>query len=224
MKAGSGDVGGLTLTQEAQPTGTTTLFEAYVTPNFGNQKARLTLSGAGTVPGGNPGNGWWTITLPRPVRSWTMQWDNALQRVTFRVYASSNWTGTPAMSMVGTPVMTAGNRLLGLNIGARLTSEYLQHKVVIGSVALDAGSGFVAFSTGNQTFDAALTGAGGYNNYHGLTGTLADFTLRGTTQFDSFATTSDSYRMFISGIQGPQGSGGSGGGSPKIAGWTQIDP
>jgi len=206
----------MTLVQGTQPVGATTLFSAIGTFNWGNQKARLEASDPGVpasygipantsvVQGGNPGNGWWDGD-PRVERSWEVIWNNTSGAVTFNVYSTNDWTGTAAMSMVSamstivptkqTPVITAGMAFVGLNIGARLTSDTMS--VTLGNVQFNDGSGFVSVPTA----DATYSGNAWFNNYHALSGTLGDFTLRGTTIFPAGTTTGDSMRFFVTGIQ-----------------------
>ena len=134
-----------------------------------------------------------------------MLWNNSSGVVTFNVFSTNDWTGAAAMSMVSvmstivpttqTPVFTAGNVLVGLDIGARLTGT--DKSVTLGNVQFDNGSGFVAVSTANATY----SGNAWFNNYHALNGTLGDFTLRGTTIFPTGTTTGDSMRFFVNGIQ-----------------------
>lgn len=182
---------GLSLVQQAQPDGTTSLFNAVATLNFGNQKSRLEAAGQTTVQGGNPGNGWFNNQL----RSWEVLWNNSTGTVTFNVFASSDWTGGAAMSTTRTPVFTAGYTLVGLDIGARLTST--DQSVTLSDVAFNDGNGFVAVSTANATY----SGNQFFNNYHGFAGTLGNFTLRGKAIFPTGSVTSDSMRFFINGRQ-----------------------
>ena len=189
----------MTLTPASFPGGTTTsLFNAIGTFNFGNQKARLEAAGQSTVQGGNPGNGWWGPNDGSGglERSWEVIWNNTSNTVTFNVYASNDFTGLPAMTMTQTPTFTAGNTLVGLDIGARLTSA--SHAVTIADVEFDDGGGFVAVASANGSY----TGNANFNNYHALGGTLGDFTLRGTAQFTSGTVTSDGMRWFVNARQG----------------------
>ena len=191
----------LTLTQATQPAGTLSLFNAVGTFNQGNQKARLEAAGQTTVQGGNPGNGWWGDGTPTtagttPVRSWDVAWNDTTKTVTFQVYTSSDWTGTAAMSMTRTPVLTAGNTLVGLDIGARLAVA--GSSVTLNNVQFNDGSGFVDVNTAEATY----SGNAFFNNYHSLVGTLGDFTLRGTTLFPTGTTTGDSMRFFVDARQG----------------------
>lgn len=191
----------MVLVQGAQPVGTTSLFNAVGTFNFGNQKARLEAAGQTTVQGGNPGNGWWgdgspTTTGTGPVRSWEVIWNNTTTTVSFNVYASSDWSGMAAMTMSRTPVFTAGNVLLGLDIGARLGST--AQSVKLDNVQFNGGSGFVDVNTAEATY----SGNAFFNNYHAIVGTLGNFTLRGTTLFPTGTTTGDSMRFFVNGRQG----------------------
>ncbi len=187
---------GLVLVQATQPAGTSSLFNAVGTFNFGNNKARLEAAGQTTQQGGNPGNGWWGDGSPTtpgttPVRSWEVIWNNSTGVVDFKVYASSDWTGSAAMSMSRTPVLTPGNTIRGLDIGARLTNT--NQSVTLNDVQFNDGSGFVSVSTANATY----SGNAFFNNYHELVGTLGSFTLRGTALFPTGTTTSDSMRFFI---------------------------
>lgn len=191
----------LTLVQGTQPAGTTSAFNAIGTFNLGNQKARLEAAGQTTVQGGNPGNGWWGDGTPAtagtgPVRSWEVGWNNATKTVTFNVFASSDWTGNAAMSMTRTPVLTAGNTLVGLDIGARLTST--AQSVKLDNVQFNNGSGFVDVNTAEATY----SGNANFNNYHSLSGTLGNFTLRGTALFPTGSVTSDGMRFFVNARQG----------------------
>lgn len=187
----------LSLVQSTRPAiGTSSLFNAIGTANFGNQKARLEAAGQTTQQGGNPGNGWFNNQL----RSWIVTCDNDTNTVSFEVFASSDWTGSAAMSMTRTPTFTGTNVLLGLDIGARLSVT--GSSVTLGDVQFDDGNdgGFVGVSTANATYNTNAF----HNNYHALTGTLGDFALRGTAIFPTGSTTGDSMRFFINGIQGPQ--------------------
>lgn len=189
----------LTLTQATQPAGTTSLFNAIVTFNFGNQKARLEAAGLTTVQGGNPGNGWWGPNdgSGGQVRSWEVLWNNATSTVTFQVYASNDHSGAPAMTMSQTPTLAPGNTLLGLDIGARLGVE--PSGVVLANVQFDGGSGFVPVPTANGAYSYSPSW---FNNYHALGGQLGDFALRGTAQFTAGTTTGDGMRFFVNGRQG----------------------
>lgn len=193
----------LTLIQATQPVGTSSFFNAVGTFNFGNQKARLEAAGQTTVQGGNPGNGWWgdgTPTTPgsTPVRSWEVLWNNTTGEVTFKVYASSDWTGVAAMTMTRTPVLSVGNNFIGMDIGARLTDSSMSVK--LDNIQFDDGSGFVDIDTAEATY----SGNAFFNNYHAFAnGPLTDFTLRGTALFPTGTTTGDSMRFFINGRQGP---------------------
>jgi hypothetical protein len=188
----------MTLTQASTPTGTTSLFQAVGTFNFGNNKARLEAAGLTTVQGGNPGNGWWGPIDGSGglVRSWEVAWNNATSTVTFRLYASSDHTGAPAMTMTQTPALTVGNTLVGLDIGARLGQN--PSGVTLANVQFDGGTGFVGVPTANASYTFSPSFL---NNYHALGGTLRDFTLRGTAQFTAGAATGDSMRFFVNGRQ-----------------------
>ncbi len=186
--------GALTLTQATQPAGTTSLFNAVGTFNLGNNKSRLEAAGQTTLQGGNPGNGWFNNTE----RSWLLSWNNTTGTVSFNLFSTTDWTGAPAnIVLTQTPVLTAGNALLGLDIGARLTSS--SQSVTIGSVQFDSGGGFVNVPTANATY----SGNAFFNNYHSLVGTLGDFTIRGTAIFPTGTTTGDSMRFFVNGRQRP---------------------
>jgi hypothetical protein len=177
--------------QSALPAGSTTLFNAVGTVNNGNQKARLEASGQTTVQGGNPGNGW----LTRVERSWEVIWGNSTGTVTFNVFGSNDWTGTPAMTMSQTPTFAPGYVLEGLDIGARLAVT--GSSVTIAKVMFNDGTGFVDVPTADATYNTNAF----FNNYYQLNGTLGDFTLRGTTVFPTGTTTGDSMRFFVSGFQ-----------------------
>jgi hypothetical protein len=195
----------LSLVETAQPVGTTSLATAIGTFNVGNQKARLEAAGQSTVQGGNPGNGWWgdgtpTTTGTTPVRSWEVNWNNAAGTVTFLVYSSSDWSGTPAMSMTQTPVLTAGNTIVGLNIGGRTTST--AQSVKIDNVMFDGDGGTASYVDVNTAEDT-YTGNFTHNDFHAvLGGPLGDFSLRGTTLFPTGTTTGDSMRFFVDIRQG----------------------
>jgi hypothetical protein len=178
------------------PVGTTEVFAAIGTYNNGNQKARLEANGQTTVQGGNPGNGWYGGT-PRPVRSWEVDWNNSTGSVTFLVYASSDWTGTAAMTMTQTPVLDAGKSLVALDIGARLAVN--PSSVKLDNFGFDGnGSGFVS-GPSSMTYDDPPTIW--EHNYFELQGT-GDFKLRGTAQFLTGTTTGDSMRFFVNGREG----------------------
>ena len=100
------------------------------------------------------------------------------------------------MSMTRTPVLTAGNTLVGLDIGARLAVA--GSSVTLNNVQFNDGSGFVDVNTAEATY----SGNAFFNNYHSLVGTLGDFTLRGTTLFPTGTTTGDSMRFFVDARQG----------------------
>ncbi|MCW5766369.1 MAG: hypothetical protein KIT68_10390 [Phycisphaeraceae bacterium] len=187
----------MSLAQGSAPSGSSSLFNAVGTFNFGNQKARLEAAGQTTLQGGNPGNGWWGPNTGTGglERSWEVIWNNTLGTVTFNLYASNDFSGLPAMTMTQTPVFTAGYTLVGLDIGARLTNASMG--VTISGVEFNDGSGFVSVGTAN----ASYSGNAFFNNYHAINGTLGSFTLRGITQFTSGTTTGDSMRFFVNGIQ-----------------------
>lgn len=187
----------LTLTQVAMPSNSTSLFNAIGTFNYGNIKSRLEASGQTTLQGGNPGNGWWGSNAGTggPLRSWEVLWNNTTGTVIFNVYANSDFTGL-AMTMTQTPVLAAGSTLVGLDIGARLTSSSMG--VTLGNVEFDGGSGFTSVATAN----ASYSGNAYYSNYHALSGAPGNFTLRGTAQFTAGTTTGDSMRWFVNGRQG----------------------
>jgi MYXO-CTERM domain-containing protein len=187
----------LTLTQDTMPAGSGSLFNAVGTFNYGNIKSRLEASGQTTVQGGNPGNGWWGSNTGTggALRSWEVLWNNTTGTVTFNIYANSDFTGL-AMTMSQTPVLAAGSTLIGLDIGARLTSSGMG--VTLGNVEFDGGSGFASIPTAN----ASYSGNAYFSNYHALSGPLGSFTLRGTAQFTSGTTTGDSMRWFVNGRQG----------------------
>lgn len=187
----------LVLTQAAMPAGTSSLFNAVGTFNYGNNKARLEAAGVSTLQGGNPGNGWWGSNTGSGglQRSWEVIWDNTAGTITFNVYANSDYTGL-AMSMTQSPAFTAGYTLVGLDIGARLTTDTMG--VTLSGVEFNGGSGFTSVPTAN----ASYAGNAFFNNYHSLDGTLGDFTLRGVAQFTAGTTTGDSMRWFINARQG----------------------
>lgn len=196
----------LMLTETALPAGTTSLFNAVGTFNFGNSKARLEAAGQTTVQGGNPGNGWWgdgspTTAGTTPVRSWDVSWNNTTGVVTFNVYASADWTGATAMSMTQTPVFSSGNTLVGLGIGARLTST--AQSVTLDNIQFDGDGAGVGSWVDVDTAEATYSGNLFVSDYHGLlNGPLSDFVLRGTTIFPTGTTTGDSMRFFVDAQQG----------------------
>jgi hypothetical protein len=187
----------LTLTHATQPAGTSSLFNAVGTFNYGNNKARLEAAGQASLQGGNPGNGWWGANDGSGglERSWEVTWNNATGTITFNLYATDDWTGSAAMSMSRTPTFTSGYTMAGLDIGARLTSSSMG--VTLANVQFDGGGGFVSVPTA----DASYSGDGFFNNYHALGGTLGDFRLRGIAQFTSGTTSGDSMRFFVNARQ-----------------------
>lgn len=179
-------------------TTTTSAFNAIGTFNFGNQKARLTTPGQADVLGGNPGNGWWGANdgSGGVKRSWEVVWDNTTGIVTFNVFANSDYTGL-AMTMSQAPIISAGNALVGLDIGANMSGT-AGRSFEYSNVEFNGGSGFVAVPGANALYD----GVGNTNNYFVLNGTPGSFTLRGNAQFLSGTVTSDGMRFFINGRQG----------------------
>ena len=180
----------ITLTQASYPSGTTSLFTAVGTFNFGNQKARLEADT--TQQGGNPGNGWWgpadgTGGLQR---SWEVIWNNTASSVTFNVYENNDYTNL-AMTMTRTATLNVGNTLVGLDIGSRLGSSTFGF--TYSNVEFNDGGGFVSVPAAN----ASYSGNQFFNNYFALNGTLGDFTLRGQAQFTSGTSTGDSMRFFV---------------------------
>jgi len=190
---------GMTLTSAPFPASpaSTSAFNAIGTFNFGNQKARLEAAGQSTLQGGNPGNGWWGPNTGTGglQRSWEVIWNNTAGTVTFNVYANNDYTSL-AMTMTQTPTFVAGNTLVGLDIGSRLSST--AHGFTYANVEFNGGNGFVAVPAAN----ASYSGNANYNNYFKLNGALNDFTLRGQAQFTSGTVTSDGMRFFINGRQG----------------------
>lgn len=184
----------LMLVQSAYPTGTTSLFNVIGTFNYGNNKARLEAAGQTTLQGGNPGNGWWSNSV---VRSWEVLWNNTTGTVTFKAYSTNDWTGSAAMTMTQTPVFTSGYGLVGLDIGARMSIN--PSALVLSDIEFNDGSGFTGVPTANATYNYSSSF---YNNYHALSGTLGDFTLRGKAQFTQGTTTGDSMRFFVNARQG----------------------
>lgn len=182
----------LVLDQQPQPSNN--YFSAIGTFNVGNAKARLEASGRTPVSGGNPGNNWYGGD-PRPVRSWEVLWDNNDQLVTFNVFSSSDWTGTPAMTMAQNAILNPGASVIGINFAARTAS--LDQSVSIQDVQLNTGSGFTNLTTANALF----TGDAFQTRYHRIDGTLTDFALRGTVQFPTGTTTGDSMRFQVSAVQ-----------------------
>lgn len=169
--------------------------------NSGNPKARPDSAGRITEESGHPGSGGGDDGSPSyngtsPIRSWEVKWNNTTGTVNFLVYSTDNWTGTAAMSMTQTPTLTSGNVLRGLSIGARLTSSL--QSVTLNNVQFDSGSGFVDVNTAQATYSGNST----FSNYHALTGTLGNFTIRGTTMFQTGLTSGDSMRFFVDGQQG----------------------
>jgi hypothetical protein len=194
-----GSAHALTLVSTAFPASpaSTSAFNAVGTFNFGNQKARLSAAGFTDLQGGNPDNGWWGPNTGTGglQRSWEVIWNNTTGTVTFNVYANNDYTGL-AMTMSRTPVLTPGNALVGLDIGANMggvAGRNFQYT----NVEFDNGGGFVSVPGAN----AAYNGVPNTNNYFALNGTLTSFTLRGQAQFTSGTVTSDAMRFFINGRQ-----------------------
>lgn len=189
----------LTLTSAAFPASpaSSSAFNAIGTFNYGNQKARLTSPGYSDVQGGNPGNGWWGANdgSGGPQRSWEVIWNNSTGTVTFNVYTNNDYTGL-AMTMTQTSVITAGNTLIGLDIGANM-SGVAGRSFQYTNVEFNSGGGFVSVPGANVLYN----GVPNTNNYFALTGTIGDFTLRGQAQFLSGSVTSDGMRFFINGRQ-----------------------
>lgn len=180
----------------SKPAGHTSLFNAVGTFNFGNNKARLEAAGQTTVQGGNPANGWYDGN-PRPTRAWEVAWDNSTGTVTFKVYASSDFSnlGSPAMTMTRVPVFTAGYVLKGLSIGTRTTSDTMSVK--LSDVQFSDGGPWADVDTAEGTFSGnAFT-----EFYHAFNGTMGNWTLRGKTQFPTGTTTGDSMRWYVQGVQ-----------------------
>lgn len=188
------------LVKATSPSGTSSAFNAIATFNYGNQKARLEAVGQTTVQGGNPGNGWWGAGDGSGglLRSWEVIWNSSTGSVTFHVYSGSDYTGL-AMTMSSTPSFAPGETLVGLDIGARLSSA--TQGVTLGNVEFNGGSGFVSVPTAN----ASYSGDAWFNNYHALIGAPTSFTLRGTAQFTAGSVTSDGMRWFVNARQGVAG-------------------
>lgn len=182
-----------TLSTSTIPTSGTTLFNAYGPYNAGNHKARLEAPGRSTVPGGNPGNHWYANPNRR---SWQVDWVQSTGVVTFRVWSSSDYSGSPAMTMTQTPVMTVGKVLSGLSVGAR-TSTTAQ-SIRLEGVEFDSGGGFVSVPSAN----GIVTGNTLMSTYFTFDGNRGNFSLRGIASMPTGTSTSDSaMRFFVTGVQ-----------------------
>jgi hypothetical protein len=135
------------------PPASTSAFNAVGTFNFGNQKARLSAAGQSDLQGGNPGNGWWgpNTGTGGPQRSWDVIWNNTAGTVSFNVYANNDYTGL-TMTMTQTPILTPGNTLVGLDIGANMggvSGRSFQYT----NVEFNDGSGFVSVPGANALYN-----------------------------------------------------------------------
>lgn len=188
----------------ALPPGSVNLWNAIGSSNNGNNKAYIDGAGVPRVNGGNPGNGWWTN--PSTARSWTAAWNNTAGTVTFRVFSTTDYTGPAAMTMVSTPVLTPGNGIVGINFVANMQNNSSgTWSIAFSGIEFDDGSGFVAVSTANGSYSALSGVTNRVNNYHNLTGTPGDFTIRGVTQMNwgtGAAVTSERLRFEVTAIQG----------------------
>ena len=175
------------------PISGTNLFTAYGPYNAGNQKARLEAAGQATLPGGNPGNHWYANPNRR---SWQVDWVQSTGVVTFRVWSSSDYSGSPAMTMTQTPVMTVGKVLSGLSIGAR-TSTTAQ-SIRLEGVEFDSGAGWSSTPSAN----GIVSGNTLMSTYFTFDGNRGNFSLRGIASMPSGTSTSDSaMRFFVTGVQ-----------------------
>jgi hypothetical protein len=197
----------MTLTQDPTLSGASSLFRATGSTNNGNQKAYLNSSGNSQVNGGNPGNGWWTN--PSVQRSWQLSWNNVTGVVNFVVYSTNDYSGSAAMSMSATPVISPGNTLIGLNVAASVqnnsTAGTNPWSLTYSAVEFDGGAGFTAVNSANATYTVLGGGSPSYfNNYHRINGPLGSFTLRGKMQMNwgTSTITSERLRFDVYGLQG----------------------
>ena len=184
--------GGMILTQDVQPAGTSSLFTAVGTFQNSNFKGYLDAAGFTRLTS-NPGNNYWTNDAQH---AWDVKWTNLANggTVLFQIHRDSTFTSAVDMSFTRTLTFASGQTLLGLDIGSRLTVN--PSSVNISNVQFDGGSGFVDVPTANHLQTSPPTAF--YNNYHSLAGPLGDFTLRGTADFPTgFTGSGDGMRFFI---------------------------
>ena len=183
------------------PSGTSRVARAvgtFVNPAGG--AARLEATGLPTIEGGIGGGfGWWSGGV---TRSWELAWNNTSSTLTFRLFASNDWSGSSAMSMTQAPVFAPGNSLAGFDFGIQLASTSFSSSAtfVYSDIQFDAGNGFVSVPTADNSY--TVTGAFLTSNYHALSGTLTDFTLRGKSTFSgSVSSSTDFARFYVDSYQ-----------------------
>jgi hypothetical protein len=128
-------------------------------------------------------------------RSWQLDWVKSTKLATFRVWSSSDFSGTPLIEKSRNPVMNSPKVFSGLSIAAQ---TYTNRSVLIEGVEYDSGNGFVSLPSAN----GLLTGNTLTSKYYKFDGYSHNFSLRGVTsmadeEFDRF----ENMNFIVTGIQ-----------------------
>ncbi len=181
-----------TLLQTTQPSTELMLFRSDLRYDANNFDSVLAASGGPAILLYNSTTSLFANAVKR---SWQLDWVKSTRLTTFRVWSSSDFSGTPLIEKDRNPVMNSPKVFSGLSIAAQ---TYTNRSVLIEGVEYNSGNGFVSLPSAN----GLLTGNTLTSKYYKFDGYSHNFSLRGVTSMaDEELDRLENMKFIVTGIQ-----------------------